>query len=100
MAAAMALPSGTLRRVFSPPAPPPVQAQGERRGAASVRRGRCPERYCRHGERVCQRQMPPKGECFDFVVEQVARTTCQSCTRRSRCCWVRGYATAMDGCTT
>ncbi len=40
--------------------------------------------------------MPPKGESFDFVVEQVARTTCQSCTRRSRC-WVRGYATAMDG---
>ena len=45
---------------------------------------------------VCQRQLPPKGETFDFVVEQVARTTCQSCTRRSRC-WVRGYATAMDG---
>ena len=45
---------------------------------------------------VCQRQMPPKGESFDFVVEQVARTTCQSCTRRNRC-WVRGYATAMDG---
>ena len=34
--------------------------------------------------------------CVDFVVEQGARTTCQSCTRRSRC-WVRGYATAMDG---
>ena len=45
---------------------------------------------------VCTRQMPPKGENFDFVVEHIARTTCQTCTRRSRC-WVRGYATAMDG---
>ena len=45
---------------------------------------------------ICTRQMPPKGENFDFVVEHIARTTCQTCTRRSRC-WVRGYATAMDG---
>ena len=85
------------------------------RGACCTKFSRRPRRPCRRrawaGRRagsstltdiadtvnaVCQRQLPPKGETFDFVVEQVARTTCQSCTRRSRC-WVRGYATAMDG---
>ena len=30
---------------------------------------------------VCTRQMPPKGENFDFVVEHIARTTCGSETR-------------------
>ena len=96
MAAAMALPSGALRRVFPPPAPP-VQAQGLS-GAARKLSGVADalSDIADTVNAVCQRQMPPKGECFDFVVEQVARTTCQSCTRRSRC-WVRGYATAMDG---
>lgn len=96
MAAAMALPTGALRRVFPPPAPP-VQAQGLS-GAARKLSGVADalSDIADTVNAVCQRQMPPKGECFDFVVEQVARTTCQSCTRRSRC-WVRGYATAMDG---
>lgn len=96
MAAAMALPSGALRRVFPPPAPP-VQAQGLS-GAARKLSGVADalSDIADTVNAVCQRQMPPKGECFDFVVEQVARTTCQNCTRRSRC-WVRGYATAMDG---
>ncbi|MEI3273355.1 MAG: hypothetical protein V8S13_09125 [Gemmiger formicilis] len=81
---------------LSPPAPP-VQAQGLS-GAARKLSGVADalSDIADTVNAVCQRQMPPKGECFDFVVEQVARTTCQSCTRRSRC-WVRGYATAMDG---
>ena len=96
MAAAMALPRGHCAGSFSPPAPP-VRAQGLS-GAARKLSGVADalSDIADTVNAVCQRQMPPKGECFDFVVEQVARTTCQSCTRRSRC-WVRGYATAMDG---
>ena len=45
---------------------------------------------------VCERQSPPRGESFDFVVEYAARQVCQSCSRRSRC-WVKGYSCAMDG---
>ena len=94
--AALALPGSVMRRIFPPPAPP-VQAQGlsgaaRKRAAVADTRSDIADTV----NAVCQRQMPPKGESFDFVVEQVARTTCQSCTRRSRC-WVRGYATAMDG---
>ena len=94
--AALALPGSVMRRIFPPPAPP-VQAQG----LSGAARKLSAVAYTLSDiadtvNAVCQRQMPPKGESFDFVVEQVARTTCQSCTRRSRC-WVRGYATAMDG---
>ena len=45
---------------------------------------------------MCERQSPPRGESFDFVVEYAARQVCQSCSRRSRC-WVKGYSCAMDG---
>ena len=45
---------------------------------------------------VCERQAPPKGESFDFVVEYTARRVCQNCARRSLC-WVKGYSCAMDG---
>ena len=96
IAAAMAVPGGVMRKIFPPPAPP-VQAQGlsgAARKLASV--ADTLSDIADTVNAVCQRQMPPKGESFDFVVEQVARTTCQSCTRRNRC-WVRGYATAMDG---
>ena len=96
IAAAMAVPGGVMRKIFPPPAPP-VQAQGlsgAARKLASV--ADTLSDIADTVNAVCQRQMPPKGESFDFVVEQVTRTTCQSCTRRNRC-WVRGYATAMDG---
>ena len=94
--AALALPGSVMRRIFPPPAPP-VQAQGL--SGAARKLSAVADTLSDNADTVnavCQRQMPPKGESFDFVVEQVARTTCQSCTRRSRC-WVRGYATAMDG---
>ena len=45
---------------------------------------------------VCERQFPPKGETFDFVVEYTARRVCQDCARRERC-WIKGYSCAMDG---
>lgn len=85
-----------LHKIFPPPAPP-VQTQGL--GGAARKLSAVADTLSDIADTVnavCQRQLPPKGETFDFVVEQVARTTCQSCTRRSRC-WVRGYATAMDG---
>ena len=94
--AALALPGSVMRSIFPPPAPP-VQAQGLSGAARKLSAvADTLSDIADTVNAVCQRQMPPKGESFDFVVEQVARTTCQSCTRRSRC-WVRGYATAMDG---
>ena len=94
--AALALPGSVMRRIFPPPAPP-VQAQGLSGAARKLSAvADTLSDIADTVNAVCQRQMPPKGESFDFVVEQVARTTCQSCARRSRC-WVRGYATAMDG---
>ena len=94
--AALAVPGSVLHKIFPPPAPP-VQTQGL--GGAARKLSAVADTLSDIADTVnavCQRQLPPKGETFDFVVEQVARTTCQSCTRRSRC-WVRGYATAMDG---
>ena len=94
--AALALPADWLRAVFPPPAPP-VQAQGMTSAArrlASV--ADTLSDIADTVNAVCARQMQPKGETFDFVVEHTARAVCQSCTRRNRC-WVRGYATAMDG---
>ena len=96
LGAALAVPGVWLRVVFPPPAPP-VQTQGLS-GAARRLAGVADtlSDIADTVNAVCTRQMPPKGENFDFVVEHIARTTCQTCTRRSRC-WVRGYATAMDG---
>ena len=96
LGAALAVPGAWLRVVFPPPAPP-VQTQGLS-GAARRLAGVADtlSDIADTVNAVCTRQMPPKGENFDFVVEHIARTTCQTCTRRSRC-WVRGYATAMDG---
>ena len=93
---ALALPGEWLRAVFPAPAPP-APAQGL--GGAARRLSGVADTLSDIAETVnavCARQMPPRGENFDFVVEHVARTTCKTCTRRSRC-WVRGYATAMDG---
>ena len=96
LGAALAVPGAWLRVVF-PPTAPPVQTQGLS-GAARRLAGVADtlSDIADTVNAVCTRQMPPKGENFDFVVEHIARTTCQTCTRRSRC-WVRGYATAMDG---
>ena len=96
LTAALAVPGAWLRVIFPPPAPP-VQTQGLS-GAARRLAGVADtlSDIADTVNAVCTRQMPPKGENFDFVVEHIARTTCQTCTRRSRC-WVRGYATAMDG---
>ena len=93
---AVALPGEWLRVVFPAPAPP-AQTQGLS-GAARRLSGVADtlSDIADTVNAVCARQMPPKGENFDFVVEHIARTTCQTCTRRNRC-WVRGYATAMDG---
>ncbi len=96
MCVALALPGDWLRAVF-PPLAPPVQAQGltgAARRLASV--ADTLSDIADTVNAVCARQMPPKGETFDFVVEHTARAVCQNCTRRNRC-WVRGYATAMDG---
>ena len=96
LCAAVALPGEWLRTIFPPPAPP-VQSQGLT--GAARRLANVADTLSDIADTVnavCARQMPPKGENFDFVVEHIARTTCQTCTRRNRC-WVRGYATAMDG---
>lgn len=82
--AALAVPGSVLHKIFPPPAPP-VQTQGL--GGAARKLSAVADTLSDIADTVnavCQRQLPPKGETFDFVVEQVARTTCQSCTRRSR----------------
>jgi len=91
-----ACPGAVLREVFPPPAPP-AQAQGltgAARRLASV--ADTLTDIANTVNAVCTRQIAPKGENFDFVVEHIARNTCQSCAKRSQC-WVRGYSTAMDG---
>lgn len=80
--AALAVPGSVLHKIFPPPAPP-VQTQGL--GGAARKLSAVADTLSDIADTVnavCQRQLPPKGETFDFVVEQVARTTCQSCTRR------------------
>lgn len=92
----MVMPEPLLRSIFPPPTPP-AEAQGL--SGAARRLSAVADTLSDIADTVnavCQRQLPPKGENFDFVVEHIARTTCQSCTRRNRC-WVRGYSTAMDG---
>ena len=96
MLTALAVPRRWLQAVFPPPAPP-GQAQplnGAARRLAGV--ADALSDIADTVNTVCSHGVPPKGETFDFVVEHIARTTCQSCTHRSRC-WVRGYSTAMDG---
>ena len=89
LAIALALPQSLLQGLFPPPAPP-LQAQplhGAARRLAGV--ADTLSDIADTVTAVCDRQAPPKGETFDFVVEHIARTTCQGCTRRSQC-WVRG----------
>ncbi len=95
-AAFLACPDALLRGVFPPPAPP-VTTQtlsGAARRLSGVADSLAD--IAATVNEVCERQSPPKGETFDFVVEYAARHVCRHCERRSAC-WVRGYSTAVDG---
>ena len=89
-------PAKWLRGVFPPPAPP--AAAQSLTGAARRLNGIADtlSQIAATVNEVCARQLPPKGESYDFVVEYAARHICQGCERRSLC-WVRGYSTAVDG---
>ena len=90
------VPAAALRGVFPPPAPP-VAAQsltGAARRLSAV--ADTLSDIADTVNAVCERQLPPRGETYDFVVEYAAQHICQSCARRSQC-WVQGYSTAMDG---
>ncbi|MGN0984366.1 MAG: SpoIIE family protein phosphatase [Gemmiger sp.] len=92
----LACPDEALRTVFPPPAPP-TSAQGL--SSAARRLSSVADTLSDIADTVnavCERQLPPRGETFDFVVEHAARHLCQSCTHRSQC-WVRGYTGVMDG---
>lgn len=92
----LACPDELLRTVFPPPAPP-ASAQGLS-GAARRLSGVADtlSDIAETVNAVCERQLPPRGESFDFVVEHTARRVCQGCARRAQC-WVRGYTGVMDG---
>jgi stage II sporulation protein E len=90
------VPERLLRSLFPPPAPP-AAAQGL--PGAARRLAAVADTLSDIAETVnavCERQMPPKGETYDFVVERTARAVCQGCARRSAC-WIKGYSNAMDG---
>ena len=95
LAVFLVLPDEALRQVFPPPAPP-AAAQGLS-GAARRLAGVADtlSDIADTVNAVCERQSPPRGETFDFVVEHTARVVCQKCPRRSQC-WVRGYTSVMD----
>lgn len=44
---------------------------------------------------VCEK-LPPKGESYNWVVEQVVRELCRGCARCQEC-WVKDYSTTVDG---
>ena len=94
--AALACPGAWLRAVVPPPAPPAVSQSlsGAARRLSGV--ADALSDIADTVNEVCARQLPPKGENYDFVVEYAARHVCQTCERRSLC-WVRGYSTAVDG---
>ncbi len=92
----LACPDELLRTVFPPPAPP-ASAQGL--SSAARRLSGVADTLSDIADTVnavCERQLPPRGESFDFVVEHTARKVCQGCARRAQC-WVRGYSGVMDG---
>lgn len=89
-------PEGVLRAVFPQPAPP---ACAQSLTAAARRLSNVADTLSDVAETVnavCSRQMPPRGEGFDLVVEYTAQHLCRSCARRTAC-WVQGYSTVMDG---
>lgn len=92
----LACPPSLLRGIFPPPAPPVVS---QTLGSAARRLAGVADSLSDIADtvnEVCERQLPPKGETYDFVVEYTARHVCQQCERRSSC-WIRGYSTAVDG---
>lgn len=92
----LACPPNLLRGIFPPPAPPVVSQtlSGAARRLSGIADSLSD--IADTVNEVCERQLPPKGETFDFVVEYTARHVCQQCERRSSC-WIRGYSTAVDG---
>lgn len=92
----LACPAALLRGIFPPPAPPAVSQtlSGAARRLAGVADSLSD--IADTVNEVCERQLPPKGETYDFVVEYAARHVCRQCERRSAC-WIRGYSTAVDG---
>lgn len=92
----LACPTTLLRGIFPPPAPPVVSQtlSGAARRLSGVADSLSD--IADTVNEVCERQLPPKGETYDFVVEYTARHVCQHCERRSSC-WIRGYSTAVDG---
>lgn len=44
---------------------------------------------------VCERQLPPRGENYDFVVDYTVRRLCQGCKQREAC-WIRCYSAMVD----
>lgn len=92
----LACPPALLRAVFPPPAPPVVS---QTLSSAARRLAGVADSLSDIADtvnEVCERQLPPKGETYDFVVEYAARHVCRQCERRSTC-WIRGYSTAVDG---
>lgn len=92
----LACPASLLRGVFPPPAPPAVS---QTLSSAARRLSGVADSLSDIADtvnEVCERQLPPKGETYDYVVEYAARHVCQTCERRSAC-WIRGYSTAVDG---
>lgn len=95
----LALPDSVLRQVFPPPADTRGAAVTQGLSGAARRLGLVADTLSDIAETVnavCERQLPPRGESFDFVVEQTARSVCQSCAQRAKC-WVRGYSGVVDG---
>ena len=89
-------PEQALRAMFPPPAPPVgtqslTSAARKLSGVADTLSD-----IAETVNAVCNCQMPPRGESYDYVVEFCAQHLCQNCARRNTC-WVQGYSTAMDG---
>ena len=90
------IPQNLLRAILPPPVPAPAE-QGL--SSAARRLSTVADTLSDIAETVnavCERQLPPKGETFDYVVDYAAHQVCENCARREKC-WIRGYSTAMDG---
>ena len=95
----LALPDSVLRQIFPPPADTRGAAATQGLSGAARRLNAVADTLSDIADTVnavCDRQLPPRGESFDFVVEHTARRVCQGCSRRAKC-WVRGYAGVVDG---
>lgn len=89
-------PPALLRAFFPPPAPP---AASQSLSGAARRLSTVADTLSDIADTVnavCARQLPPRGETYDFVVDYAAQHVCQQCSRREQC-WIQGFSTAMDG---